>query len=103
AVPAAPRRPAHASRIRAGFGFRDRVALAALAAQRGAELAVDLIGRAVREHVGDARDVPPDAVGVAPEGLVHDHLLEQAHALPAVLARVVASEQPRVLSYPRQR
>ena len=103
AVAAAASRPAHTPGIRAGLGLGDRVALATLTAQRGAEVAVDLIGRAVREHVGDARDVPPDAVGVTPEGLVHDHLLEQAHALAAVLGRVVDADQARFLSRARDR
>ena len=98
AVAPPPRSAAHATRIGARLGLGDRVALASLATQGGTEVALDLIGCAVREHVGDARDVPPDAVGAAPEGLVHDHLLEQSHTLPAVLGGVVDADEPRLPS-----
>jgi hypothetical protein len=97
ALAAAARRAANAPGIRAGLGLGDRVALAALPAQRRAEVALDLVGRPVREHVGDAGDVPPDTVRVAPERLVHDDLLEQSHALAAVLGSVVDADQAGLL------
>ena len=59
-----------ASRLGHGVG------VLALAAQGGAEVAVDLRRRAEAEHVVAALDRPPDRVRRAPELLVHEHGLD---------------------------
>ena len=70
AIAAALRRARDTARVRAGVLLGDAVALDALAAQRGPQVSIDLLGRAVCEHVRAGRDIPPDAVRVAAVGLV---------------------------------
>ena len=66
----------------------DRVGVVQLAAQRRPQPAVDLLGRAVGEHVVGGRDVPGERVGRAAELLLDEEPLHVRPALPAVLARV---------------
>ena len=82
--------------VGAGAALGDRIGVGALAAQRRLEVALDLLRRAAREHVVAAAHVPPDAVGVAAELLLHEHLLEGRPALAAVLDGVVAAVEPRL-------
>jgi hypothetical protein len=65
-----------------------------LAAQRGLEIALDLLVGAVGEDVVGARDVPRERVGRAPELLLDEEPFEMAPALAAVLDGVQAAGQP---------
>ena len=72
-----------------------RVGVLRLAAQAGPQPAVDLLGRAVGEHVVGRRDVPREAVRRAAELLLDERPLDVAPALAAVLDRVQAAVQAR--------
>ena len=71
-----------------------RVGVVQLAAQGRPQLAVDLLGRAVGEHVVGGRDVPRERVGRAAELLLDEEPLDVRPALAAVLARVQAAGEP---------
>src|SRR5262249_4663250 len=80
----------------AGIGARlslgHRVGVAALAAQRGDQVSLDLLGRALHKYVVGARHVPVEAARHPPELLVDQEPLEHRPALAAVLG----CEPPRV-------
>ena len=103
AVARSGRAAGHGRGIRAGLRLGDRVGLVSLTAQRRAQVGVDLLGRAVREHVGRVRHLPPDGVGVASVGLVHGDLLEQRAPVAAVLGQVVQPDEPGLLRRSRDR
>ena len=81
--------------IRAGLGLGDGVCVATLAAKRGRDVALDLLRRALEQHVVDVRDVPVQAIGDAPELFVDEEPLEHRPPLAAVLDRDAAALQPR--------
>ena len=96
-VPAAgrlDRRAGDRTRVRPGAALGDRVRVGALAAQRRAQVPLDLLGRPAGQHVVAARHVPPDRIGVAAQLLLHQHLLDVVPAAPAQLHRVVARVEP---------
>ena len=62
-------------RVGAGVGLGDRVGVVQLAAQRGLEVALDLLGRAVGQHVVGAGHVPGERVGGAAELLLDEEPL----------------------------
>ena len=80
-------------RPRLGLGYR--VGVAALAAQRRHEVALDLLRGPLEQHVVGARHVPVQAVGDAAELLVDQEPLEHRPSLAAVLGREPAAVQPR--------
>ena len=82
--------------VGAGIALRHGVGVLALAAERGAEVAVDLLGRAEPEDVVAALDRPPDRVRRAAELLVHEHGLDGRPALPSEVDRVVAADEPEL-------
>ena len=96
--PAAVRRDGgrgDAARVRAGLGLGDRVGVAALAAQRRDQVALDLLGRALEQDVVGARHVPVETVRDAAELLVDQEPLEHRPPLAAVLGGEPAAVQPR--------
>ena len=96
-VPAAgrlDRRAGDRTRVRPGAALGDGVRVGALAAQRRAQVPLDLLGRPAGQHVVAARHVPPDRIGVAAQLLLHQHLLDVVPAAPAQLHRVVARVEP---------
>ncbi len=81
--------------IGAGLGLGDGVGVAALAAQRGHHVALDLLGAGLDPHVVDARDVPVQTVGDTAELLVDQEPLAHRPALPAELGRDPPALQAR--------
>jgi hypothetical protein len=82
-------------RVRAGVLLGDRVGVLRLAAQRRAQVPVDLRGTRVGKDVVGARDVPREAVRRAAELLLDGAPLDLAPALAAVLDGVQAAVEPR--------
>ncbi len=80
--------------IGAGVLLGHRVGVVRLAAQPGPQVAVDLLGRAVGEHVVPGRDVPGDRVRRAAELLLDEEPLDVGPALAAVLGAVQAAAEP---------
>ena len=82
-----------ARRVGARLGLGHGVRVVQLAAQGRLEVALDLLGRAAREHVVGARHVPRERVGGAPELLLHEEPLDLGPALAAVLRGVEPTRQ----------
>src|SRR4029079_2854581 len=82
--------------VGAGPRLGDRVAPAALAAERRIEVAAALRVIGVDERVVRAGDESPQAPGDLTELLVDEHLLERAPALAAELAREGAAMEVRL-------
>ena len=96
-------RPGDPARVGAGPALGDGVGVGPLAAQRRLQVALDLLGRPPREHVVAAAHVPPDAVGVAAQLLLHEHLLEGRPPLAADVDGVVSADQPELAGPGRDR
>ncbi len=100
-VAVAHRLGADRPRVGAGVLLRDRVGVPMLAANVGQQVALDLVGSAVDEHVGRAPHQHPQTVGQPAQLLVHDDLLGQVEAAAAVLGgdvgRVQAGVEHRLL------
>ena len=81
-------------RVGAGVALGHRVGVVELAAQGGAEVAVDVLVGGVGPDVVGVRDVPVDRVGGAAELLLDQRPLDRRPALAAVLGRVQPAVEP---------
>ncbi len=86
---------ADAARVGAGMLLGDRVGVAMVTAHVGQQVPLDLLRRAVDEHVGGAPDEHPEAVREPAQLLVHHDLLGQVEAGAAVLGGDVGGVQTR--------
>ena len=100
AVTVAHRLGADRARVGAGLLLGDRVGVPMLAADVGKQVALDLVGAAVDEHVGGAPDQHPETIGQPSQLLVHDDLLGQVEAAAAVLGGDVGGVQAGVQHRP---
>jgi hypothetical protein len=96
AAAAADRGCGDARGVGARLGLGDRVGVVELAADRGLQVALDLLRGTARKHVVGARNVPRERVRRAPQLLLDEEPLELCPTLAAVLGRVQAAGQPRV-------
>ena len=84
------------ARVGAGVAFGDRVGVAVLAADVGEQVALDLLRRAVDQHVGGRPDQHPQAVREPAELLVRHDLLGQVEAAAPELRGDVVGAQARL-------
>ena len=86
--------------IGAGVTLGDGVGIGTFAGQGRAQVRLDLLGRAERQHVVAAAHQPPEAVRNASELLVDDDVLHHLPALSAVLGGMVTSDQLELTGQP---